>query len=49
MVDSAVLPHNIGTLERVAAYPLLFAQLAAGVGLLVEATQLRRRNLALAR
>ena len=49
VVDSAVLPHNIGTLERVAAYPLLFAQLAAGVGLLVEATQLRRRNLALAR
>jgi hypothetical membrane protein len=48
VVDSTALPPNIGTLERLAAYPLLLAQLAAGVGLLVEAARQRSRSLALA-
>jgi hypothetical membrane protein len=43
-VGSTALPPNIGTLERLAAYPLLLAQLAAGVGLLVEAARRRTRT-----
>jgi hypothetical membrane protein len=49
VVDSTVLPHGIGALERVAAYPLLLAQLVGGLGLLVEAAQLRRRDVAVTR
>jgi hypothetical membrane protein len=48
VVDSNALPPGIGTLERVAAYPLLIAQLTAGMALLGEAARLRRGNLALA-
>jgi hypothetical membrane protein len=49
VVDSAVLPHNIGTLERLAAYPVLVAELVAAMGLLAESSRLRRRDLVLAR
>jgi hypothetical membrane protein len=42
------LPHYSGVLERVAGYPVIFAELVAGVCLLVESAQLRRRSLALA-
>jgi len=48
-VDATTLPHNIGTLERMAAYPILLAQIAAGVGLLAESGRLRRRHFALPR
>jgi hypothetical membrane protein len=51
IVDSTVLPHYIGAIERLAAYPLLLAQLAAAIGLLAESSRLRaerRRELSLA-
>src|ERR1051326_7349356 len=47
--NGSALPHNIGTLERCAAYPLLIAQFAAGIALLVESARLRRGDLVLAR
>jgi hypothetical membrane protein len=46
---SAVLPPNIGTLERFAAYPLLIAQLIAGTALLAGSVRLGNRNVALTR
>jgi uncharacterized membrane protein len=46
-VDAA-LPPYIGALERVAVYPFQISEVAAGIGLLVESSRLRRRNLAVA-
>ena len=45
LVDDPILPHGIGALERVAAYPVLVTEVVAGVSLLVESTRLRRRSL----
>jgi hypothetical protein len=42
--DSSALPPNIGTLERFAAYPLIFTELVAGIALLIDSARLRRRN-----
>jgi len=36
MTSGGVLPHNIGTLERLAAYPLLLAELVGGLSLYVS-------------
>lgn len=47
VMGSAALPSNIGTLERGAAYPLILAELAAGIALLADSARLRRRNPAL--
>ena len=47
--NGPVLPPDIGALERFAAYPLLLAELAAGIALLAESARLRRRNPALTR
>jgi hypothetical protein len=46
---SPVLPPNVGTLERLAVYPLPLVQLVVGTALLVAATRVRRWNLALTR
>jgi hypothetical protein len=44
LVDDPTLPHGMGALERVAAYPVLATQVVIGVSLLVEAVRLRRRS-----
>jgi len=49
VVDSPILPPNIGTLERLAVYPLPFVQFVVGTALLVAAARVRRLNLALTR
>lgn len=48
VVDSSALPPNIGTLERLAAYPLIATELVVGIALLVDSARLRRRNPAMA-
>jgi len=45
LIDSAVLPHGIGVLERGAAYTVLATEIIVGVGLLVESARLRNRSL----
>ena len=47
VLDSPILPPNIGTLERLAVYPLPFVQFVVGTALLVAAARVRRLNLAL--